>query len=108
MAKTTDGNLATIYISYDFDLKKYYFKRSLQTMASSNHQVNPSSGITNRKVIHFFLPKRDDIKLHSTKNAWVPSCLRAKDTNNSRLSNDEESQIEVNIRVVTHSIIKSS
>jgi hypothetical protein len=58
--------------------------------------VDPNPGSTKRKVINFFLPKKDEIKLHTSENAWVPSCLRAKGTNNSQPLSDEELQIEVN------------
>jgi hypothetical protein len=60
--------------------------------------VNPGAVIAKRKVFHYFLPKADEIQLKTCKNAWVPSCLRVKDTNdNCQLLSEEDVLIEVHI-----------
>jgi hypothetical protein len=52
------------------------------------------------RVNHFFLPKEEAIVLHTSKNAWIPPCLKAKDTNNGQPLNDEDLQIEVNNNLI--------
>lgn len=65
-------------------------------MTPSSYRVNPCAVTTKWKANNFSLPKGDAIKLHTSKNAWVPSCLKAKDTNNYQPLSEEDLQIEVN------------
>jgi hypothetical protein len=59
-------------------------------------RVSSSTEPPKRKVINYSLARGDAVQLQTCKNAWVPSCLRAKDTNNCQPLNEEDVEIEVN------------
>ncbi|XP_025423167.1 uncharacterized protein LOC112692650 [Sipha flava] len=80
-------------------VKKYPMDRDLQSWRKrQTHQsgtpITTTMTPSFNRVNHFFLPKEEAIVLHTSKNAWIPPCLKAKDTNNGQPLNDEDLQIE--------------
>jgi hypothetical protein len=65
-------------------------------MMSPFSRVSSSKEPPKRKVFHYSLARGDTVELKTCKNAWVPSCLKAKDTSNGQPLNEEDAQIEVN------------
>lgn len=60
------------------------------------NRVSPSMETMKRKVVHYNLSRGDAIQLQTCKNAWVPSCQRARDTNSCQPLSEEDKHLEVN------------